>query len=282
MGYSAIILAVVCFFGSSISAQQSSPASVLQSFLQQGLSDSERSVNRFPTLDLTGALRRLNADIRQLNNDISSGRLQQPIQTTANINSGKQITFRDAMSQLAKAAPTHLSQIQSILRQLSVRLMLVLPSRNPLFAVVKIPAASPVQQTTPNPDAPAATHPAGTKLTQPLTSLTPDVTGTLLTLIFDPSDASTPPHTHPGPSLGYIIEGEFLFQVKGKPIQILQAGEAFYEDSGAVHIWGGNASNSTICRAVVALMGNQTNLSSHFLTIPPSLKPTRRLWPRGD
>ncbi len=36
-------------------------------------------------------------------------------------------------------------------------------------------------------------------------------------------------HKHPCPVFGYIAEGQILFQVEGQPLQILKAGEAFYE-----------------------------------------------------
>ena len=36
-------------------------------------------------------------------------------------------------------------------------------------------------------------------------------------------------HRHPCPVVGYIAQGTIRFQVFGQPIQILQAGQAFYE-----------------------------------------------------
>ncbi len=36
-------------------------------------------------------------------------------------------------------------------------------------------------------------------------------------------------HRHPCPVVGYIVQGTIRFQVEGQPIQILNAGQAFYE-----------------------------------------------------
>ena len=36
-------------------------------------------------------------------------------------------------------------------------------------------------------------------------------------------------HKHPCPVIGYIVEGTCLLQVEGEPIQILKAGDAFFE-----------------------------------------------------
>lgn len=36
-------------------------------------------------------------------------------------------------------------------------------------------------------------------------------------------------HLHPCPVVGYIVEGEVLFQVDGQPAQKLKAGDAFFE-----------------------------------------------------
>jgi quercetin dioxygenase-like cupin family protein len=37
---------------------------------------------------------------------------------------------------------------------------------------------------------------------------------TVLDLTYAPGQDGIGPHTHPGPVIGYVVEGEFLFQVR--------------------------------------------------------------------
>lgn len=60
-------------------------------------------------------------------------------------------------------------------------------------------------------------------------------------IVFPPGVAS-PPHRHPGFVLGYVLEGEFRFQVAGEPETVLQTGQMFYEQPGARHIVAASAS----------------------------------------
>jgi quercetin dioxygenase-like cupin family protein len=50
-----------------------------------------------------------------------------------------------------------------------------------------------------------------------------------------PGERSTA-HKHPGFVLGYVLEGEFRFQIAGQPERLLRAGETFYEPPGATHL----------------------------------------------
>lgn len=51
---------------------------------------------------------------------------------------------------------------------------------------------------------------------------------------FPPGDPGTPPHRHPGPAFGYVIEGEMLFELEGESPRVVKAGEAFWEPGGDV------------------------------------------------
>jgi quercetin dioxygenase-like cupin family protein len=42
-------------------------------------------------------------------------------------------------------------------------------------------------------------------------------------------------HTHPGPETGYVMEGEMVLLVEGKPPLPLKAGESYQIPSGAIH-----------------------------------------------
>jgi quercetin dioxygenase-like cupin family protein len=49
-----------------------------------------------------------------------------------------------------------------------------------------------------------------------------------------PGQASAP-HRHPGPVLGYVIEGEYEWAIDGNESKVLKAGETFYEPAGCLH-----------------------------------------------
>jgi quercetin dioxygenase-like cupin family protein len=47
-----------------------------------------------------------------------------------------------------------------------------------------------------------------------------------------PGDPGAPPHWHPGPDFGYVVEGELRLEIEGQPERIVRAGEAFWEPGG--------------------------------------------------
>ena len=42
-------------------------------------------------------------------------------------------------------------------------------------------------------------------------------------------------HRHPGPTFGYVLEGEYEWAVDDQPARVLRAGETFYELAGCLH-----------------------------------------------
>lgn len=69
---------------------------------------------------------------------------------------------------------------------------------------------------------------------------------------YGPGEASAP-HQHAGFVVGYVLEGEIRFQLKGGPERKLAAGEMFYEPPGAVHQVSANASATKPAR-ILALI----------------------------
>lgn len=51
---------------------------------------------------------------------------------------------------------------------------------------------------------------------------------------FQPGGAA-PKHTHPGEEVGYILEGELVFEIEGKAPMKLKAGDSFFVPAGQVH-----------------------------------------------
>ena len=47
-----------------------------------------------------------------------------------------------------------------------------------------------------------------------------------------PHNPGTPPHRHPGPLYGYMVEGEMLLELEGDPPRVIRAGETFWEPGG--------------------------------------------------
>lgn len=69
---------------------------------------------------------------------------------------------------------------------------------------------------------------------------------TTILVEFPPGDPGSPPHRHPGPAFGYMIEGEMVFEIEGEPERIIRAGETFWEPGGdTIHYQDGNNRTDT-------------------------------------
>jgi quercetin dioxygenase-like cupin family protein len=72
---------------------------------------------------------------------------------------------------------------------------------------------------------------------------------------FPPGDPGSPPHRHPGPAFGYVIEGEMLFELEGQAPRVVKAGEAFWEPGGdVIHYSDGNARDDVKLRFTVTML----------------------------
>jgi quercetin dioxygenase-like cupin family protein len=91
---------------------------------------------------------------------------------------------------------------------------------------------------------PRATEAAGSNAKviarHPLSAPFEGMEATLVEVTFTPGSGSTP-HRHPGFVLGYVLEGEFRFSIRGEPEKVLAAGSTFYEPPDAVHTVSGSA-----------------------------------------
>ena len=74
---------------------------------------------------------------------------------------------------------------------------------------------------------------------------------------YPPGDPGTPPHRHPGgPSFGYVLEGEMLFELEGEAPRVIKAGEAFWEPGGdVIHYQDGNNLPDAETAFVVTMFG---------------------------
>jgi quercetin dioxygenase-like cupin family protein len=57
---------------------------------------------------------------------------------------------------------------------------------------------------------------------------------TAVEVTLEPGQASAA-HRHPGPVLGYVIEGEYEWAIDDNEAKVLKAGETFYEPAGCLH-----------------------------------------------
>lgn len=78
----------------------------------------------------------------------------------------------------------------------------------------------------------------------------------VLLIELDPGDAGSPPHLHPGPVFGYVLEGKLRFQCEGHPEHIYEAGDAFWEPGRpVVHLLSANASETERTRFLALCIG---------------------------
>jgi quercetin dioxygenase-like cupin family protein len=55
---------------------------------------------------------------------------------------------------------------------------------------------------------------------------------------------SSPPHSHPCPVIGYVVQGAYRSQVEGEPEAVYRSGDSFYEAPNIRHVLSANASKT--------------------------------------
>jgi quercetin dioxygenase-like cupin family protein len=65
---------------------------------------------------------------------------------------------------------------------------------------------------------------------------------------------SNPPHRHPGPVFGYVLEGEYEWAIKDQPVKKLKAGDTFYEPTMSLHRISRNPSEKDKTRVLAVLL----------------------------
>ncbi len=61
-----------------------------------------------------------------------------------------------------------------------------------------------------------------------------EATATAVEVTLETGQAGAP-HRHPGPVLGYVLEGEYEWAIDDQPAKVLKTGETFYEPAGCLH-----------------------------------------------
>ena len=81
---------------------------------------------------------------------------------------------------------------------------------------------------------------------------------TMLIIELEPGAPGSPPHLHPGPVFGYVLEGELRFQCEGHPEHRYRAGDVFWEPGEPlVHVVSANASDTERTRFLAVCVGRR-------------------------
>jgi quercetin dioxygenase-like cupin family protein len=81
----------------------------------------------------------------------------------------------------------------------------------------------------------------------------PGKEGRMIEVSYTPGDTDAV-HRHDADAFVYVLEGDIVMQLKGKPEVKLKAGDTFYEGPKDVHVVGRNASSTKPARFVVVLL----------------------------
>jgi uncharacterized protein YbjT (DUF2867 family)/quercetin dioxygenase-like cupin family protein len=77
----------------------------------------------------------------------------------------------------------------------------------------------------------------------------------VLTVTLEPGALGSPPHRHPGPVFGYVVEGEVLFEMHCHAPRLYKQGEVFYEPDGCLHLLANNPHPARRALFVAVLIG---------------------------
>ena len=100
---------------------------------------------------------------------------------------------------------------------------------------------------------PPGPRPSGELARYALTGPLEGFDAVLVELNFAPG-VSVPEHRHPGPILGYVVDGQMRTAIDHRPDQVVPAGGTFFEPHGALHTSFTSANPDAPVRAVAFLV----------------------------
>ena len=77
------------------------------------------------------------------------------------------------------------------------------------------------------------------------------------------------PHRHPGPVIGYVLEGEYELGIDQQPSKVFKAGQTFYEPTGCLHRVSKNPAAKGNTRVLAAVLHPR---DARQITIPEPTK----------
>jgi quercetin dioxygenase-like cupin family protein len=119
-----------------------------------------------------------------------------------------------------------------------------------LLVAVWIASTRPRPMSTPETSGP---RPSGELARYALTGPLEGFDAVLVELNFAPG-VSVPEHRHPGPILGYVVDGQIRTAINNQQDQIVPAGGTFFEPHGALHTSFSSANPDAPVRAVAFLV----------------------------
>ena len=91
---------------------------------------------------------------------------------------------------------------------------------------------------------------------------------TVVEVTLEPGQAGKP-HRHPGPVIGYVLEGEYELGIDDQPSKVFKAGETFYEPTGCLHRVSKNPAAKGNTRVLAVVLHPR---DARQITIPESKK----------
>ncbi len=91
---------------------------------------------------------------------------------------------------------------------------------------------------------------------------------TVVEVTLEPGQAGEP-HRHPGPVIGYVLEGEYEWAIDDQPAKTLRAGDTFYEPTGCLHRVSKNPAAKANTRVLAVVLHPQ---GSRQIEIPEPKK----------
>ena len=76
---------------------------------------------------------------------------------------------------------------------------------------------------------------------------------TVVEVTLGPGQAGEP-HRHPGPVIGYVLEGEYEWAIDDQPAKTLKAGDTFYEPTGCLHRVSKNPAAKGKARVIAVIL----------------------------
>jgi len=119
-----------------------------------------------------------------------------------------------------------------------------------LLAAAWVGWTRPGSSVTPRTSAP---RPSGELARYPLTGDLQGFDAVIVELNFQPG-VSVPEHRHPGPIVGYVVDGQMKFSIDHEPDKAVAAGGTFFEPRGALHTSFGSADPDAPVRIVAFLV----------------------------
>ena len=99
----------------------------------------------------------------------------------------------------------------------------------------------------------SAPRPSGELARYPLSGDLQGFDAVIVQANFQPG-VSAPEHRHPGPIVGYVVDGQMKFSINHEPDKTVPAGGTFFEPRGALHTSFGSADPDAPVRIVAFLV----------------------------